>query len=329
LQHQVSGDRLNLLAGVILFCALPLIVMLIAWIAARSSWMIAIGGLVVLSATAATGSIWAARPVTGMVIGKSENLEIASRGLNPGITRRLVLIVVEDRAIDPGQRSPRRAAATTGNPRLAALMQSGDSLQCEVDERLFDSVREGDRIPLHVATWGPLSFARPDAEPWWNWAPGRLERLLPRWWGAGPSVTTEAQIDSARTVRDADVFAWGATSANRLVHFPLAQPYDEVRLRFVTSRGAQILALDRIDAGSAGVLAPRSGMAISYPLDRPRTARLSNGSRSYAWRNVRSYWGDMALVAAVGILLLALAEAARRWVGRRLEARRQAMRGRF
>ena len=327
MQHQAWGDRLNLLAGVILFCVLPLIVMLIAWIAARSSWMIAIGGLVALSAAAATGSIWAARPVTGLVIGKSENLEIASRGLDPGVTRRLVLIVVEDQAIDPGPRSPRHAVAT-GNPRLAALMRSGDSLQCEVDERLFDSVSEGDRVPLHVVTWGPVSFARPDAEPWWNWAPGRLERLLPRWWGAGLPVTTEAQVDSVRTVRDADVFAWGATSANRLAHFPLAQPYDEVRLRFVTSRGAQILALDRIDAGSAGVLAPGSGMAISYPFDRPRTARLSNGSRSYAWRNARSYWGDMALVAVVGILLLVLAEAARRsWSI--LEARRQAMRGRF
>ena len=304
----------------ILLCVLPLIVMLIARIASRTGWMIAIGGLVALSGAAAIGGMWAARPVAGLVIAKSENLEIASRGLDPGVTRRLVLVVVEDQRADPELRRPRRAVTTTGNPRLAALMQSSDSLQCEVDERLFDSVREGDRIPLHVMRWGLVSFARPDAEPWWNWAPGRLDRLLPRWWGAGPSVTTQAQIDSVRTVRDADVYAWGSSSANGLAHFPLSQPYDELRLHFVTSRGAQIRVLDRVDAGSAGVLEPGSAVAISYPAGRPRTARLSIGSRSYAWRNTRSYWGDMALVAVVGIVLLALAEAVRRWVGRRLRA---------
>jgi hypothetical protein len=92
-------------------------------------------------------------------------------------------------------------------------------------------------------------------ESWWYWIPGWPQRLLTRWWGAGPPVTMQAQIDSIRMVRDAYVFAWGAGSA---------------------SRGAQILTLDRIDAGSAYARA-RSVMAISYPVNRPRKARLSNG----------------------------------------------------
>jgi hypothetical protein len=133
-------------------------------------------------------------------------------------------------------------------------------------------------------------------------------------------VTAEAQIVSVRTVRDADVWMWGSTSANRVAHFPLAQPYEEVQLRFVAPGGAQILALDRIDAGSAGTLALGSGVAVSYPSDRPRTARLLNGKRSYAWRNARSYWTNLALLAVVGIVLLALAEAARRGFRRRLDS---------
>ncbi len=303
-----------------LLCALPLTVMLIAWIAARSSWMIAFGGLMALSVAATIGVICAARPITGLIIGKSESLEVASRGLDPGITRRLVLVVVEDPATVPEPRSPRRAAAAAINPRLAALMHGGDSLQCEVGERLFDAFREGDRIPLHLLTFGPVRFARPDDEPWWTSVSDRLGQMLPRSWGAGPPLTAQAQIVAVRTVRDADVFAWGATSANSLAHYPLTQPYDEVRLRFVTPRGAEILVVDRIDTGSAGVLESGARVAISYPLDRPRTARLSDGSRSFIWRNRRSYWGDMALVAVVGIALLAVAEAARRWVGRRLAA---------
>jgi hypothetical protein len=286
---QLTEDRLNLLASVILLCGLPLTIMLVAWIAARSGWMIALGGVAAL-AVAAAWAIAASHPVPGLIIGKSETLQTAPRGLDPGVTRRLVLIVVEDPAFESNPQREHPAQRARNNLQMTGLMRSPNELQCEVDERLFDTVREGDHIPLHIVKWGPLSFAWPATGPWWNEVAARLERLLPSGWSVDQTVTAEAQIVSVRTVRDADVWMWGSTSANRVAHFPLAQPYEEVQLRFVAPGGAQILALDRIDAGSAGTLALGSGVAVSYPSDRPRTARLLNGKRSYAWRNARSYW---------------------------------------
>ncbi len=259
------------------------------------------------------GAYWVSRrgfPQEGVVTGKSDTLEISDLGLAPSVNHRLVLSIATDHAVE---------SASSANPRTAffeRLRRPRANLEFDVDERLYDAVRQDEIMHLHSVRWGPLIFARLDAEPWWNIAPGRLERLLPLH-ARGPLRTAQARITGVRTVRDAYETSLLAAGGEGGAHVSLKQPYEEVRLSFSTKQGADIIALDRIDAGSAGALTPDAWVAVRYPQDHPRTAQLTRGHRSFASINAWDYWGTEVLgfLAAASLTGLAV------WGWRRARAR--------
>jgi len=216
------------------------------------------------------------------VVGKTEALEFALRGLAPRVTHHLALTVVT------------RSAPT-------------DAYRIGVDPLRYDGVHRGDNVALRELRWGPFRWATLDAMPFWNVAPDQWEDLHSLMAARGPSTAGTAQIQSVRTVRSADVFSWlAAISGDSMAtaHVTLAAPYDELTLR-LTIAGAEVLALDRIDAGSAGVLAPGSTVAVVYPGDRPRSAQLAGGTRRFATLNRHAGRLGEAIVIGLGLLLLA------------------------
>lgn len=283
----------NLLAAIASFCLLPLLVLLAARAGARTA-LVAVAVL----AAALMGARLLGSPVEGVITGKTETLVLASSGLAPTVSHELALTVVD------------KTSRTTG---------AIEPLTFDVTERLFDAVREGEPIRLHLLELGPLKWARLDAEPWWDLAPGRLERWLP---APDGSVSAVATITSVRTVRDAYVIPWFSGSAAQAARVRLPQPYDEISFQFAKEPGARITTLDRIDAGSAQSLQPGSSVVVRYPPGRPRLARMLVGERTFRWRNRWSYWSGSVIGWTVVVLLLLLADALRRAMYSRLEALR-------
>jgi hypothetical protein len=273
----------NLLAAIATFCLLPVFILLAARAGAR-------GALIVVAVLAAgfMGAHSLGSPVEGVITGKTETLVLALSGLAPAVSHELALSVV--------LRTSRAAGGI-------------EPLKFEVTERLFDRVREGESIGLHRVKLGPLEWARLDAEPWWDLAPGRLERWLP---APAGSVSAVAKITAVRTVRDAYVIPRFSESAAQAARIRLPQPYDEIRLELVARPGAGISTLDRIDAGSAGSLQPGASVVVQYPPGRPRLARMRTGERTYLWRNRWSYWSGSVIGWAAVAMLLLLANAVKR-----------------
>ena len=262
-------------------------------------------------------------PVSGLIAAKNESLHIAEWGLAPGISHELTLEIALGAgggALRPWRMQP----PLQGRDRLvrparkAAVPPPGD-LEIDVDEKLFDEVRQGQRIGMRLVRVGPLEFARLDAEPWWNLAPGAFERLLPTGSSAGPLRTAAADVLAVRTVREADAYSFFAPSGDgsdpATRHVVLAQPYDEIRFRFLTPGGAEILAIDRVDAGSAGRLEPSASVTVAYPATRPRLAQLTRGTRTFSRRNAIEYWPPE--IAGVSLVLAAIAITLAVWIRRR------------
>lgn len=268
-----------------------------AWI----SFAIALGSVPGLCVAAAYWISHQGTAETGAVTGKSEVLEVAAEGLTPSVGHRLILTVASPEALSQLPAPARR------NPLFARLHQRGD-LQFDVDERLYDSVREDDAFAMHRIRLGPFELAHPDAEQWWNIAPGRLERLFPRLHAAGATICGNATIAAVRGVRDAYEVSLVAASGEGGTHTLLKQPYDEVRFHFTTAQGADVLTLDRVDAGSAGPVRAGDSREVCYSTGRPRLARLTAGTRMFEWRNTWDYWGTqiLALLAALAVTGLAI-----------------------
>jgi hypothetical protein len=245
-----------------------------------------------------TGALWITRqgtPEEGVVLGKSDIIDISRTGLAPSVAHRLMLSVASAPGVVP-------ALSENSKTLLYERMRRAHAdLEFDVDEKLYDEVRADSIVKLHAVHLGPLVFARLDAEPWWDMAPGRLQRLLPER-GSAPLVSARAQITSVRTVSDAYVTSLFANGSGG-VRTVLKQPYDEVRLEFTTPEGAQIAALDRVDVASAGALTPGMSIAILYPEDRPRTAKLTAVTRNFKGINERNYWGLDALAWSIAILV--------------------------
>jgi len=247
---------------------------------------------------ASIGFVLSSRPINGTVTGKTEHLDVSMHGLNPGVTRQLDLTIAV-------------------SPALAVRL--------DASERLFDSLHEGDPIVLRGLRFGRVIFAIPEASNWWNSALDALKRRLPVV-PSGPPTTVSATVISTRTIRDADVYSWFSGSNDGDTHVVLRKPYDEVRLRFVSESGAPIVILDRVDTGSAGVIHPGSNVPVIYHGDRPRTALLVNGRRSFAWSNALSYWGGIGTVLGVILVLGAAVNTAGKAIARRSEGIRSARR---
>ncbi len=317
LETATTERPLNLLAGILLFCALPLIILPIARIAAWLGGKAAIAMTLTLLIVVTLGTASLSRSVAGQVLGKSEILEVANLGLNPGVVHRLRITVSLDttgRNAVPESVAARRARGPHVNPPKLAV----DVVFCEVGARLFDSVRPGDRIELYTLNVGPLRFAQPVAEPWWHIGRGLLPHFLSWSSDTGPITSVRALVTEVRTIRDAYVFSSNTGGSGTAWHVTLPQPYDEVRFRFATARGAEILTLDRVDAGSAGALIPGTSLEVRYPADEPRAARLVIGRRDYASHNARVFWSGLIIVVLIGAFVLTLLERARRRISVRV-----------
>lgn len=298
-----SQNCMNILAAVVVFCLLPLLLAMAVRlaIAARRAGMpgwlaavVAIGSVPALCGGAAGWISHRGVTETGVVTGKSEVLEVAPDGLAPSVRHRLILTVASPEALS------RRRVARRGIPLFARLQQRGD-LEFDVDERLYDSVKEGDALALHSVHLGPLQLARPDAEAWWDIAPGTLEQWFPWLHAAGAMTCGNASIAAVQRVRDAYAISLISSTGQGGAHTSLKEPYDEVRFHLRTAQGADILTLDRVDAGSAGALNPGDSRRVCYSTGRPRLAQLAVGTRTFEWRNTWSYWSTdiLAFLAAL------------------------------
>jgi hypothetical protein len=93
------------------------------------------------------------------------------------------------------------------------------------------------------------------------------------------------------------------------------QPYTIVELVFVPQGTAEpVVAVDLVDAGSVPALEKGANVPISYSARDPRWARIEGATRTYSWKNLRSF-GLIALI--VGLLLLVAWSTARRRAVRR------------
>jgi hypothetical protein len=289
---------LNLPAAVLVLCTVPLGIILLGRVARAFGWKTVLVLMPALFCTVALGFHTLSRPAVGVITGKTETLELSNRGLLPNITHRLVLTVAARSGRDTGL----------------------DSDQFDVDELVYDAATEGERVPLHCLTLGPMTFARLDALPWWHWVQRWLQSTLPVL-HLGKPVLARARILSARTVSDAYVYSWASLLDQGTAHIVLQRPYDEIEISFSNGTGGTIRTLDRIDAGSAGTLTSGRVVWITYPTDRPRRARLTDGTREFAHINLLNYWLSQGLVIGVILVAAGLAEAARRALARHRRGR--------
>jgi hypothetical protein len=82
-----------------------------------------------------------------------------------------------------------------------------------------------------------------------------------------------------------------------------AQPYTIVELSFVPQgRLDPVIAVDSIDTGSVPDLEQGGEVAISYSASNPRSARIAGGSRTYYWKNLRSF-GIIALIMVAALAI--------------------------
>jgi hypothetical protein len=93
------------------------------------------------------------------------------------------------------------------------------------------------------------------------------------------------------------------------------QPYTIVELAFVPQGAADpVVAVDLVDAGSVPALEKGASVPISYSARDPRRAHIDGATRTYSWKNLRSF-GLIALI--VGVLLVFGWRSARRRAARR------------
>ncbi len=108
----------------------------------------------------------------------------------------------------------------------------------------------------------------------------------------GPMLEAQARVGQTRHIDR----VWGGrrTSAEDAV-----QPYDIVELMFVP-QGARspVVAVDIVDSGSVPQLETGSTVSIRYNLANPRFALIEQASRTYYWKNMRTF-GIIAIILLV------------------------------
>jgi hypothetical protein len=94
------------------------------------------------------------------------------------------------------------------------------------------------------------------------------------------------------------------------------QPYTIVQLEFVPQGAVDpVVAVDLVDAGSVPALEKGAAVPISYSASEPRWARIDGATRTYYWKNLRSF----GLIALIVVPLLLFG-----WWAARRRARRRA-----
>ncbi len=136
------------------------------------------------------------------------------------------------------------------------------------------------------------------------------------WWAPRTRVAA-AKVMETRLVAEALVPS--RTRRHSTEVFPLPKPYDEVTLRLTPAAGVDpVIAIDRVDAGSAGNLTVGDTIPVALDPGDPRDARLTVGTRSYALAAYLARFGGLAALGAVAALSLF---AAMVWIDRRQAAR--------
>ena len=83
----------------------------------------------------------------------------------------------------------------------------------------------------------------------------------------------------------------------------MAQPIERVQLD-VGEGGSTVLAVDDIDAGSVPGLAVGSRVAVMYPPDRPREARIVDATRTHTTINRLDMLAQYSLVIGFSLILI-------------------------
>jgi hypothetical protein len=121
-------------------------------------------------------------------------------------------------------------------------------------------------------------------------------------------------IESSATIRDMHQVTriWGG---KRTAAEDAVQPYTIVELSFVP-RGAPdaVIAVDSIDAGSVPGLEKGAQVPINYSASDLRWAQIAGATRTYYWKNLRSF-GIIALILVALMLLI--------WLGSRFHRSRR------
>ncbi len=290
------------LAGVSLLAVIALVVRRLT----GRSWLGAATAL--LAATAAVGGVVGtfaarARTVEGRVLVKEDQIFIDDAGFAPSIVHQLHVTVEVDEPAGDGSPGGRRQA-----------------LNLRVSEPVFDSLREGQTLEARYLALGPIKLLRLPAQGWWD------ELRIVAAFAYAPEDSaqrreTQAVVEKLRTMREALVLRLlsGVDSQFDTERVTLRQPYEELQLRFVTEDGRSIVAIDRIDAGSAGPLAVGQSVEVSYAPDAPRQAKLTRGARDHLWANRIDHYGGR--LAGFG-LSLALVIALLWWLRLRIVRKR-------
>ena len=125
-----------------------------------------------------------------------------------------------------------------------------------------------------------------------------------------PAGATTAVVGETRRVDKTP--RWG-TDNSSLDARNLTQPYLSVELTYVPAGSRDsVRAVDAIDAGSSASLATGASVAIRYDPERPRTAQLTQGTRTFRSRNRFDLWPETLAPGVLGILSLLI-----RWKRRR------------
>jgi hypothetical protein len=234
---------------------------------------------------------------TAQVVSKDETLTLGRTGLAPSVSRRLRLLVASGPALA-----------------LAHHRRPVADLEFEVSETVYDAMKTGDTVQMHEVRVGPFQYARLANEPWWDWL-----RMVAEFVDIGPDrdrlLSSSANVTSRRTVTENYTLSLTNARATELV--VLKQPYDEVQFRFTTEDGRDIVALDRVDAGSAGSLLIGESVLVRYAPLAPREGRLQQGQRRYLWVNRLAHWRDGLLVFVGALFSAVTLWRVRAWIVRR------------
>jgi hypothetical protein len=142
----------------------------------------------------------------------------------------------------------------------------------------------------------PRLLGFPLAVIWLGWLASVLLPAAPGLEPAGPRQAAIAEVRQVDTITRS-----GSYRRRRYSAGDYAQPYELVELVFTPAgRDRPVVAVDAVDQGSLPGLTVGAIVAITYPPDAPRQARLTGGTRDYWWKN----WLEAGLIVGGLVALL-------------------------
>jgi hypothetical protein len=158
-------------------------------------------------------------------------------------------------------------------------------------------------LAIGLGVWMVLLAAWAKWRRWWLMLPLALSLLGAGLYAASnppppaPPGPQEPAVATVRATHLIDRITWGRRRSRAQ---EAVQPYLIVELEF-TPRGmaGPVIAIDHIDASDAAAPQTEDTLPIHYSAANPRWAQIDGASRSYAWKNLRTYGVIAALVAVL------------------------------